>query len=183
MNRFAKILTLLLPLALAACAGNQLRVVDADEQSIPRPETLTYQDITTFAQGLANRLRGESYFVDAVDDLKGQLGATPNIGLVSAINNTNDDRVPLREGLYDGFEEAFYTSGMANFVRDADNTHLTLEIQINGLQSTGGNGGEIIEYWSRVRVHRLVLPDNPDQSAYMQLIGTVSEPMRMVRGG
>lgn len=183
MTRFLTLLTLLVPLALAACADNRLQVVDSDEHVDIRPETLTYRDITLFAEGLANRLRGEDYFVEAVDDLKAELGTTPNIGLASAVNNTNDDRVPLRDGLYDGLEEAFYTSRMANFVRGADNTHLTLEIQISGLESSDGQGGQIIEYWSRVKVYRLVLPDNPDQSPYTQLIGTVSEPMRMIRGG
>lgn len=184
MRSWGRVLTISAVIVIAGCSAAP-KEVDPDKTGERVSLKPTGTDLRRFSNQLANALRGEPFFVKAVSDMRDKLGEPPNVGFSKVgssnekplDNNTTYDNLNL-ESVYNGFQEAFYASEKVTFTNNMPNLHLRLEYRLTEHRTYGANGEVIADYTGRVRVHELVLSDDPDAPAVGQkLIGSVSDNM------
>lgn len=175
MRRFTT-LALIAAASLAIAACSQVRRADPEAPS----KQLTYRDLKEFGMSLADQMRRERAFVETVDELEATLDRKPRVQILP-VNNTHDDTIDVLNGLSDDFQENFYNADKVRFVENASQIDLKMVLKLNSRQAATDDGGRVIDYWSRVRASRLVIPDNPDRDPYYKLIGSVSDSMRRVK--
>ncbi len=172
------LLGMVLAVSVAGCGG-KTKVMDPDKSAEPVGLQITGPQLRQLSNDLANKLRGENFFIKAVSNMRGKLDQTPNAGLVRVRNNTTYDDINMAQA-YRGFQEAFYTTDKVAFTRNMPNPHLKMRFFLNETRRYGDDGTAQADYEARVQVMKLVLSDDPDQPAVGEkVIGNVSETLTL----
>jgi hypothetical protein len=169
----------LLCATIAGCSSGP-KIGDPDKTGDPISLNLTGPQLTKFSNKLANKLRGERFFVKAVADMRAKLGQPPNLGFDTDLRNrtTQDDLDMIY--VYNGFQEAFYTSDKVSFKKNVANPHLKLVMRLSEQRNYSDDGERVADYTARLKVKKLILSDDPDAPAMgTELIGIVSDRLRI----
>jgi hypothetical protein len=165
-------------LGLAGCGTTTTELPSGDSGPVIGTQVSGPQ-LRNFSQQLANKLRNERFFVEAVSAMRDDLSQAPNVGFSRLENATTQDDLDM-ENVYYGFQEAFYTTEKVAFTRNMPNPHLKLHLRLTERRTYGDGGETLADYEARVRVMKLVLNDDPDQPAVGEkLIGSVSDTLTL----
>ena len=170
-----------LALLLGGCASTQYSRTARGERDPLITGRLTGQQLRSFSKRVANKLRTEPFFINAVSDLRSEIGQPPNLEIDTVRNKTTQDNLSM-EQVYFGFEQDFYATDAVAFTRDMPVKHLLLDMDLFEQQTPGENGRTLFDYELMVRVEKIQLSGDPDApGAGYRRIGIVSDVLRLQR--